>query len=107
MQSDDDNEEFINFIFLLESHQTWYGLQQCGAILSRIRHPVVSLVKSVRLAGREKGEHEQTEKHINPKLCAEIERTCARLRTSQTGGIFEYSCVREIQFSTYALGGRG
>ena len=34
-----------------------------------------------------KGEHEQTEKHINPKLCAEIERTCAHLLLQQGGGI--------------------
>ena len=45
----------------------------------------------------EKGEHEQTEKHINPKLCAEIERTCAHLRTVllKQG---EYSCVRQFTF---------
>ena len=34
----------------------------------------------------EKGEHEQTEKHINPKLCAEIERTCAHLLLQGGGG---------------------
>ena len=28
------------------------------------------------------GEHEQTEKHINPKLCAEIGRTCAHFLRS-------------------------
>ena len=42
----------------------------------------------------EKGEHEQTEKHINPKLCAEIERTCAHLLLKQG----EYSCVRQFTF---------
>lgn len=47
-------------------------------LLSSVQGPVVSFLPRKCQIGREgRREHEQTEKHINPKLCAEIERTCA------------------------------
>ena len=56
-------------------------------LLSSVQGPVVSFLPRKCQIGREgRREHEQTEKHINPKLCAEIERTCAHFFLSVTQG---------------------
>ena len=55
---------------------------------SAVQDPVVSFLprRKCQNGGAGRGEHEQTEKHINPKLCAEIERTCGHFSLIVTQG---------------------